>query len=155
MNDPTPLAVAGGGLIVGGVLIGLLLRWMFGADRREMRGILRGPQASARVVGIVEREGGEDPIYGGGGGGFAPVVSLRTAAGETVRASGRHVFAGNRRRVPEPGTTMQVRYDPRDPRRIYIRRWDAATRGTFAYLAVGPLLVLLGIALVVSAFVTG
>jgi hypothetical protein len=31
---------------------------------------------TARVVGVVEHEGEEDPIYGGGGGGFAPVSAF-------------------------------------------------------------------------------
>ena len=157
VNDPTPLAVTGGGLIVAGVLIGLLLRWLFGAGHRQMRSILRGPGVAAQVVGVVEREGEEDPIHGGGGGGggFAPIVSFRTVDGVPVTASGQYVFAGNRRRVPALGTTMRVCYDPRDPRQIYIRGWDAGARVSSVFIAVGPLLVLLGMLMVVSAFVTG
>ena len=155
MNNTTPLAVSGGAVIVGGLLIGLLLRWLFGHDHRQMRRILHGPVVTAHVVGVVEHEGEEDQIYGVGGGGFAPVVSFRRADAEPVTASGQFVFARSRRRVPAVGTTMQVHYDPRDPGQIYIRGWDAGARGFSVLLAIGPLLVLLGVLMVVSAFVTG
>jgi Protein of unknown function (DUF3592) len=155
MSDTTPLVVTGGGFIVGGVLIGLLLGWLFGADRRRMKRILHGPEVAAHVVGVMEDEGEVDQIYGVGGTGFAPVVSFHTADGEQVTASGQHVFAGNRRRVPAVGTTMRVRYDPGDPRQIYIRGWDAAARGLSIYLIPGPFLVFLGLMMIVSAFATG
>jgi Protein of unknown function (DUF3592) len=155
MNDTTPLAVTGGAVIAGGVLTGLLLRWLFGAGCRQMRRILHGPRVTAQVVGVVEHEGGENPVYGGGGGGFAPVVSFLSADGEPVTASGQYVFAGNRHRVPAAGTTVQVHHDPRDPRQIYIRGWDAGARGLSVVLAIGPLLVFTGVLMVVSAFVTG
>ena len=135
------------------VVTGLLLRWLFGAGHRQMRRILHGPQVTARVVGVVAHEGEEDPIYGGGGGGFAPVVNFHSADGEQVTASGQYVFASNRHRVPAVGTAMQVRYDPRDPRQIYVRGWDAGARELSACLAIGPFLVFLGVLMVVSAFV--
>jgi Protein of unknown function (DUF3592)/Mu transposase, C-terminal len=151
----TPLAVTGGAVIAVGVMTGLLLWWLFGVGHRRMRRILRGPQVTAQVVGVVVHEGEEDPIYGGGGGGFAPVVSFRSAGGEPVTASGQYALAGSRHRVPAVGTTVQVRYDPRDPRQVYIRGWDAGARALSASLAIGPLLVFLGALMVVSAFVVG
>jgi hypothetical protein len=153
MNDTTGLAVTGGVFIVAGLLIWLLLRWLLGAAHRQMRRIRHGPRVTAQVVGVVEHEGEEDPIYGGSGGGFAPVVSFRRVDGEPVTASGQYIFAG-RRRVPAVGTTMQVHYDPRDPSQIYIRGWDNGGRGFGVFLALGPFLVFLGVLLVVSAFVT-
>jgi hypothetical protein len=151
----TPLAVAGGAVIVGGLLAGLLLRWCFGAGHRQLRRIRRGPVVTAQVVGVVEHTGDEDPVYGGGGGGFAPVVSFRGADGEPVTASGQYVFAGRRHRVPAVGTTMRVNYDPGDPGQIYIRGWDAGARGLSVVLAAGPLLVFLGALMVVSAILAG
>lgn len=148
MNDMVPLAVTGGAVIVAGVLIGLPLTWLFGADHRQMRRILRGPQVTAQVVGVVEHGTQDGPAYGG----FAPMLSFRSAEGESVTASGHYVFTGNRRRVPAVGTTMRVRYDPRDPRQICIQGWDGAARGLSVFL-VGPLMVFFGVAMVVSAFV--
>lgn len=151
MKD-VPLAIVGSAIVAVGVLIGLLFRWMFAADCRQMRAILHGPSVTAQVVGIVEREGEEDPVYGGGGDGFAPVVSFRTVDGESVTASGKYVFAGNRRRVPAVGTTMRVQYDPGDPARIYIRGWDSRARGVGGFLAAGPIVVFLGAVMLVIAF---
>lgn len=155
MGNATPLAVTGGAMFAVGALLGLLLRWMFGTDQRQMSRIRRGPLVTALVVGAVEHEGEEDPIYGGGGGGFAPTVSFSTADGQSVTASGQYVFAGNRRRAPATGTTLRVRYDPGDPQKIYIPGWDAAARGIRVILAVGPLLMLVGVVMIVSALATG
>jgi hypothetical protein len=66
-----PDVITGGALIAGGVLVGLLLRWLVGEGCRQTRRIWHGPQVTARVVGVVEREGEEDPIYGGLTGGCA------------------------------------------------------------------------------------
>jgi hypothetical protein len=60
----------------------------------QLRRILHGPQATAQVVGVVENESEEDPIYGGGGRGFAPVVSFRSADGGLVTASAVGGVAG-------------------------------------------------------------
>jgi hypothetical protein len=158
MND-MPDAITGGALIAGGVLIGLLFRWLVGEAYCQMRRIRRGLQVTAQVVGVVEHEGEEDPVYGGGGRGFAPVVSFRSADGDQVTASGQFVFAGNHHRVPAVGATMKVHYDPHDPRQIYIRGWDAASRPLSLFflvlLAIGPLIVLMGAYMLVIAFVTG
>lgn len=150
MNGIVPLAVTGGAVIVAGVLIALPLTWLLGADHRQMRRIRRGPQATARVVGIAEHGTQESQIRDAGG--FAPVLRFRSMAGESVTASGHYVFAGNRGRVPAVGTTMRVRYDPRDPRQICIQGWDGAARGLSVFL-VGPLMVFFGVAMVVGAFV--
>lgn len=155
MSSTAPLAITGGVMMGIGVLTGLLLQLLFGADHRQMRRVRHGPRVTAQVVGMVEHDGEEDPIYGGGGGGFAPILSFRSVDGEEVRANGQYVFDGSPRRVPPVGATMQVHYDPRDPRKIFIRGWDGAARGISVLLVIGPVVMFIGLVMVVSAFVAG
>jgi uncharacterized protein DUF3592 len=148
----TVLAVTGGIVIVIGALVtALFLAVGHGSTQVARRGI----EVAARVVGTVEHGGEPDPVYGGGGGGggFAPVVSFCTVDGEVVAASSRHVY-GSRRRVPAPGTAVRVRYDPGNPREIYIRGWDTPARFMLpGFVAGGVAIVLAGAYLLVSAFV--
>jgi hypothetical protein len=55
MNVATPLAVTGGAVIVADVLLGLLPRWLLGADHREMTtigAVPRRPRGRRRRAGL-------------------------------------------------------------------------------------------------------
>jgi hypothetical protein len=143
------LAIVGGVVLVAGALLtGLALALARGPAAVARRSI----EVTAQVVGSMEIEGEADPIYGGGGGGHAPVVSFRTRDGEVVAASSQRVYRP-RRGVPTVGTAMRVRYDPWNPRQIHIRGWDAPARFVFVDLVTGGVIVtLLGAFLIVIAF---
>jgi hypothetical protein len=135
------LGLVGGLLIVMGALLMKFFLWLgSGSDRVARRGV----KVRAEVVASVHEEGGEeDPIYGGGGSGFAPAVRFRTLDGDVVAASSRRVLSGSPRRLPKAGTAMQVRCDPGNPQNIYIHGWDAPSRFMVSGFTAGAVLVML------------
>jgi hypothetical protein len=150
MNDTVVLALVGVLVMaIGAALLVFLVHLRRGDSQVARRGI----EVTAQVVGAVEHEGEEDPIYGGGGGGWAPVVTFRTIDGELVSASSERVYAGARRRVPTDGTSFRIRYNPGNPRDIYIRGWDTPARFMFpGFVTAGIVTVLLGAFIVYLAF---
>jgi hypothetical protein len=108
---------------------------------------------TALVVGSAEVAGEEDPIYGGGGGGYAPLVRFRTRDGEVTARSSR-IFSGNPHGVPGVGATVRVRYDPAKPSSIYIHGWDTSARvPIYVMVAAGVILTCVGTLLMVIAFI--
>jgi hypothetical protein len=83
VGDITVPASVGGGLVaLGAALTAVSLPTL----RRERRILRRGIAVTAQVVGVVkhEAEGPEDPIYGGGGDTYYPLVRFRTSDGEAT-----------------------------------------------------------------------
>lgn len=131
----------------GRVLIGLPLTWLFGADHRRMRRILRGPQVIAQVVGVVEHGTQDGPAYGG----FAPMLRFRS-----VGSAGHGEWPLRIHRKPSPGACGRYRYAgplrPSRPPPDLHPGLGRRARGLWVFL-VRPLMVFFGVAMVVSAFV--
>jgi uncharacterized protein DUF3592 len=110
---------------------------------------------TAAVVGVAHHDGEEDPSYGLGGGGWAPVVRFRTEDGRTVEGTSRQVFAGNPRRVPAVGTLLEIRYAPGDPGEVYLWGWGPERSLPAVRVGSAASVVLVGVLFVVVAFVVG
>jgi hypothetical protein len=124
---------------LGSLVIGVFLPMRLVSSPRTAR---RGIEVAAHVVGMDVEYGEEDPIYGGGGTSYAPVVSFRTVDGEPVRVAARHSSKAHHR-VPRDGTAVRVRYDPGNPRRIHIPGWDLPAWTSSPGIVLGGLAMML------------
>ena len=108
-------------VLIGFMIVGAIVVYVsFTIQRREAARsdlLKRGVPTTARIVQIKDNGNGrQDSTYGN----VEVVVTFQTAAGLEVRGKGRFALGYVHSPRYQPGSSLQVWYDPEDPARIAI-----------------------------------